>query len=195
MLTQPDMVARHCASAKLTEKAIAYWLKAGNLAQSRAAMTEAATAFGEGLQLLAELPEGCERDGLELELQLALSRSEIATKGYAAQGVGEALAKARQLCGCMTRPPELVSVLYGLWTHALMRTELGQAEQIAEEILQLGHARRMGVGQRETAACRVLHASHGANMRRPDDTSSAGSSYTIPEKTAAVLPSSCPTRR
>jgi class 3 adenylate cyclase/tetratricopeptide (TPR) repeat protein len=145
VLTQPDMVARHCASAQLTEKAIAYWLKAGNLAQSRAAMTEAATAFGEGLQLLGDLRDGCDRDRIELELKLALSRSEIATKGYAAQGVGEALTEARRLCERLAHPPELVSVLYGLWTHALMRTELRQAEQVAEEILRLGQARRIGV--------------------------------------------------
>ena len=144
VLTQPDMAARHCASAKLTEKAIIYWLNAGNLAQSRAAMAEAATALGEGIQLLNDLPDGRNRDRIELELQLALSRSEIATKGYAARGVGEALAKARLLCERLNRPPALISVLDGLWTHALMRTELKEAERIAEEILHIGEARDVG---------------------------------------------------
>ena len=153
VLTQPDMVARHCAGAKLTEKAITYWLKAGNVAQSRAAMTEAATAFGEGLQLLGGLRDGCDRDRIELELQLALSRSEIATKGYASEGVGEVLTKARRLCERLTRPPEVVSVLYGLWTHALMRTELRQAEQVAEEISRLGQA--TGIGAWTARGCRL----------------------------------------
>jgi len=144
VLTQPDVVARHCASAKLTEKAINYWLLAGTLAQSRAAMAEAVTALGEGLLLLRSLPDGRDRDRIELELQLALGRSEIATKGYAAPGVREALTKARRLCERLDRPPEIISVLYGLWAHALMRTELRQAEQVAEEILHLGEARHVG---------------------------------------------------
>jgi class 3 adenylate cyclase/tetratricopeptide (TPR) repeat protein len=141
--TQPDVLARHCASAKLTAKSIAYWLRAGSLAVAGAAMAEASTALTEGLRLVAELAEGDDRDRMELELQLALSRSEIATKGYAAHGVGETLTKARQLCERLGGPPEYLSVLYGLWTHALMRTELRQARRLSEVIMRLGEARHV----------------------------------------------------
>ena len=143
VLTQPDMLARHCASAKLKTKAIAYWLKAGSLAVAGAAVAEASTALAEGLRLIADLPEGPERNRFELELQLAVSRSEIATKGYAAQGVGETLARARRLCEQLNGPPEYLSVLYGLWTNALMRTELRQAKRLSETILRLGEARHV----------------------------------------------------
>ena len=143
VLAQPEMVARHCASAGLPGKAIVYWLRAGNHAQSRAAMSEAATALREGLELLRQLPDGADRDRIELDLQLALSRGVIATKGYAAEGVDETLTSARRLCERLDQPPEIVSVLDGLWAHALMRTDLHRAERIAEEILHLGEERQV----------------------------------------------------
>ena len=45
--TQPDVLARHSAEAALAEKAVGYWLKAGQQAMARWAMTEAAGADPE----------------------------------------------------------------------------------------------------------------------------------------------------
>jgi class 3 adenylate cyclase/tetratricopeptide (TPR) repeat protein len=139
---QPELIARHCAAGGLTEKAIDYWYKAGLLAQRRAAMTEASTAFAEALDLLRALPESVRRHQLELDIQLALSRALIATDGYAAPAVGQIFNRARELCDHLNQPPEIVSVLYGQWSHALMRTDLKLAQQAAEQLLHLGEARR-----------------------------------------------------
>src|SRR5437762_12283678 len=40
VLAQPALLARHCELAGLTEKAGTYWLKAGQQAMARSAMTE-----------------------------------------------------------------------------------------------------------------------------------------------------------
>jgi class 3 adenylate cyclase/tetratricopeptide (TPR) repeat protein len=140
--TQPELIARHCAAGGLAEKAIDYWYKAGLLAQRRAAMTEASTAFAEALDLLRALPVSLRRHQLELDIQLALSRALIATDGYAAPTAGKIFDRARELCDQLNQPPEIVSVLYGQWAHALMRTELKSAQQTAEQLLHLGEARR-----------------------------------------------------
>jgi AAA ATPase domain/Adenylate and Guanylate cyclase catalytic domain len=47
--TQPELLARHCAEASLVEKAVGYWLKAGQRAITRWAMTEAAAQLRKGL--------------------------------------------------------------------------------------------------------------------------------------------------
>ncbi len=140
--TQPELIARHCADGGLTEKAIDYWYKAGLLAQRRAAMTEASTAFTEALDLLRAVPVSVQRYQLELDIQLALSRALIATEGYAAPATAQIFNRARELCDHLNQPPEIVSVLYGQWAHALMRTELRLAQHIAEQLLRLGEARR-----------------------------------------------------
>src|SRR5262249_1121095 len=49
---QPELMAQHCASAGMAEKAIEYWEKAGHLAVQRSTMVEAAAHFGKALKLL-----------------------------------------------------------------------------------------------------------------------------------------------
>ena len=142
---QPELVAQHAANAGLPEKAIKYWLKAGQRALTRAATVEATAAFREGLGLLNGLPEGYKRDEAELEVQLCLSRATIAAEGYAAPSAGKIFERARELCKRLNQPPELVSVLYGQWAHALMRTDLQGAQHIAEELLLLGETRQDAV--------------------------------------------------
>ena len=58
---QPQLLAQHCAEAGLTEKAITYWLKAGQQAVARSAMNEAVAQLRKGLELLAALPDGTSR--------------------------------------------------------------------------------------------------------------------------------------
>src|SRR5215468_5009222 len=69
---QPALLARHCAEAGLAEKAVGYWLKAGQQAMARSATTEAVTQFRKGLDALAALPDGPGRWQRELDLQIAL---------------------------------------------------------------------------------------------------------------------------
>ena len=47
--TQPEVLARHCAEAGLAEKAVGYWLKAGQQAMKSSAMLEAEAATEQGL--------------------------------------------------------------------------------------------------------------------------------------------------
>jgi class 3 adenylate cyclase len=80
--TQPEVLARHCAEAGLVEKAVGYWLKAGQRANARSAMTEAEAQLRKGLALLAAWPESTERQQLELNLQIALAAAQMATEGF-----------------------------------------------------------------------------------------------------------------
>src|SRR3954447_3734814 len=54
---EPELLAQHCTEAGLVEKAVAYWLKAGQRAVARSAMTEAIAQLTQGLALLARLPD------------------------------------------------------------------------------------------------------------------------------------------
>jgi hypothetical protein len=69
---QPALVSHHCTEAGLIEKAVEYWLKAGQLSVRRSAMAEAVTQLQRGLEVLRGLPEGVGRKQQEFDLRVAL---------------------------------------------------------------------------------------------------------------------------
>jgi class 3 adenylate cyclase len=69
---EPEVLAQHCAQARLVGKAVGYWLKAGELAIRRSASAEAIAQLKKGLELVVGLPDDLARAGLELELWTAL---------------------------------------------------------------------------------------------------------------------------
>jgi len=118
VLAQPALLAQHCAEAGLAEKAVAYWLKAGQQAMDRSAMTEAFAQLRKGLDVLAGLPDGPSRQEQELDLQTALGWALTATKGYSVPEVEETLARARTLAQQLDRPEHLVPLIFGqFWFH------------------------------------------------------------------------------
>lgn len=81
---QPQILAQHCAEAGLTVQAIEYWHRAGLSAARRSALQEAMTQLRLGLDLIPSLPDTAERAARELELQVALGATLLASKGEAA---------------------------------------------------------------------------------------------------------------
>jgi class 3 adenylate cyclase len=140
MTAQPALLAHHCTEAGLVEKAVGYWLKAGQLSVTRSTMTEAVAQLKKGLELLGGLPNETQRQEHELSLQITLGQALIANKGYAAPEVGESYDRARQLCQRLNRPQQLGQVLVGQFVFRLVRAELDQAEHHAEELGQLNDA-------------------------------------------------------
>jgi hypothetical protein len=138
VVVQPALLAQHCAEAGLAERAVGYWLKAGQQAIPRGAITEAVAQVRKGLDLLSGVPDGAARQEQELDLQTTLGYALTATKGFAAPEAGEAFARARDLCERLNRPSRLEPVLVGQWVFRLVRGELDQAEHHAEEIRLLG---------------------------------------------------------
>ena len=74
-------MAQHSSEADLTEKAVGYWLKAGQQAVARSAMTEAVAQSQKGLDLLTSMPDSSARQQQELDLRITLGQALAATKG------------------------------------------------------------------------------------------------------------------
>ncbi|NOT54643.1 MAG: AAA family ATPase, partial [Deltaproteobacteria bacterium] len=135
--TQPELLAHHYTEAGLIKQAIPYWHKAGQRAAERSAYVEAVGHLTKGLDLFKALPDTPESAEQELPLQLALSNSLMATKGYAAPEVEKVYGRALELCRQMGEPPQLFSVLVGLWRFYLSRAEHGKALELGKQCLSL----------------------------------------------------------
>src|SRR5207249_6958087 len=82
--TQPELLGHHFTEAGLAEKAIGYWLEAGQRSRERSAFCEAIGHLTKGLALLDTLEETPERDHRALQFLTALGPAYIAARGYAA---------------------------------------------------------------------------------------------------------------
>lgn len=135
--TQPGLLAQHFTKAEIADKAIAYWLKAGQRSQARSAILEAIDAFQRGLEIIATLPESLQRDGLELQFLMPLGAVLVQAKGYGAPEPGAAFARARDLCEKLGLQEMLGLILAGLWGWHLVRAELGDCLRIGNDMQQL----------------------------------------------------------
>ena len=87
-IAQPELLAHHFSEAGETEKAVPYWLQAGQNAQLRSANTEAISHLTRGLNLLKSLEPTPSREQLELGFQLTLAPVLMAARGWSATRSG-----------------------------------------------------------------------------------------------------------
>ena len=162
VVAQPALLARHCAEAGLAEKAVAYWLKAGQQALARSATTEAAAQLRKGLDALGGLPDGPGRRQQELDLQLALGSALTATKGYSSPEVGADLSPERARWPSSIDRPEYLGRRVALANGSFhrVRGEHKLALALAEQMEKIGEARNdvaaQLVGRRANGTTRLF---------------------------------------
>jgi predicted ATPase len=138
---QPELVAQHCASAGMVERAVEYWDKAGRLAVQRSTMTEATAHFGKALELLGSLPKSLDRRSNERSLQLALAGALTAAKGWASPEAGDAYARARELCRDAPDGAQVATAWAGALSYLHNRAQIRVSHELANELLQLSENR------------------------------------------------------
>jgi predicted ATPase len=130
---EPELLAHHFTEARQTERAVCYWLQAGERAAERSANLEAIRHFSRGLEALRTLPESPERDRQELAFQIAIGTPLIAVHGYAAQQTGAAFGRARVLCERLGEAEPLVATLSGEFVYHFVRGNCPMMRQLADE--------------------------------------------------------------
>jgi class 3 adenylate cyclase/predicted ATPase len=94
---QPELLARHCAEAGLTEKAAWLWGKAGEGSLARSAVVEASEQLKRALDQIATLPQTSVLRRQQLKLQIALANALIGVGSVG--GALETLGRAGQYAG------------------------------------------------------------------------------------------------
>jgi class 3 adenylate cyclase/tetratricopeptide (TPR) repeat protein len=111
--SEPDLVARHYTAAAAPDRAVPYWLRAGQRSRSRFAITEAIAHLERGVQLARDLPAGDERSGHLLALLLALgeARQLISSQLHEAM---ETFREAAELARSAGAPEDFARAAFGL---------------------------------------------------------------------------------
>src|SRR6202011_514374 len=131
--SQPEILARHCTEAGLSDRAVGYWLRAGRNAAERSANLEAISHLSKGLEGLKRLPASPERDRQELALQTAIGTPLIAVHGYAAPQTGAVYSRARLLCERLGDAGALFATLSGEFTYHFVRGDYCMMRGLAGE--------------------------------------------------------------
>ena len=113
---QPEIAAHHFTEAGLVERAVDYWLKAGQHAARRSANAEALNHLARGLELLPNIDDPTLRNKSELLLQTSHGHSLRATKGWSVESVKRAYTRALQLCKESGFDEHTSPAVFGLWT-------------------------------------------------------------------------------
>ena len=133
--TEPEVLAHHLTMAGRPEEAIPLWRKAGELALSRMALTEAIAHLNKGLELLAALKPSAERDAGELELRTSLGTAWLALKGWGAAEVWNSFYPALPLAKSLGRNDSLVPIYWGLVQYVMTGGRAAESVVWAQEML------------------------------------------------------------
>jgi class 3 adenylate cyclase/predicted ATPase len=138
---QPELVAHHFTEAGLSEAAIEYWQRAGDLAMARSGHAEAIHHFSVALDLLSKLGERPDRDAKELELCVKLGPALMVVKGPGSPEVNAIYSRAVALEAGWDSAARF-KALWGLYYYSMMSGRLREAAAHADELL--GLAQRLG---------------------------------------------------
>jgi class 3 adenylate cyclase/predicted ATPase len=135
-----DVLAEHCARADLAEKAIDYWLRAGQRSLRRSHMAEAVMQFRAALTALAARPESVERRRRELEGLTGLAQALIGAKGYGAPETMETWHRAHKLAAAVGDAQQRFAITYGLWVGQYAQGHVATTGPLAAECLRSAEA-------------------------------------------------------
>lgn len=201
----PEILAHHCSKAENYGDALHYWLAAGRRAIQRSANIEAAAHLTNGLDILKNIPTTAQTNLRELALQTSLGLAVMMSKGYAAEEVEKAYARAHDLCTEIADKNTVFPILSGLWEFYIVRGDLNKASELANELQKMaGPANMQSFSQEAQRAIGTTQFWKGEfsealkNLELPTDTETKDNappstlvSYSQDARVAAHASSSC----
>jgi predicted ATPase/class 3 adenylate cyclase len=133
----PEVLARHFESAGRNESAILHYRRASAQAAESSAYREAIAHLRKAIELLVRLPADRTRDEAEIETQIELASSIIASRGYADPDVRTAYERAHVLCEALGSGASVGYTLTGLSIFHFNQGEVQRGEQLAARVLEI----------------------------------------------------------
>ena len=121
---EPELLAYHYEQAGLAGPAVEYWHRAARRDAERSANIEALNHFDRALDMLKDLPQGPERNAVELELLIARGAPLLTVKGYASDEMEHNYRRAKDLSQEHSDSVHQFLAIWGLWVFHLVRGHL-----------------------------------------------------------------------
>lgn len=133
----PEVMAHHLTEAGRTPQAIEAWLQAGVKAATNSAHVEAVDHLQKGLGLLAEIDDPKQRRQLELNLQVSMMGSVLATQSATSTALHACCERGLQLCAQGDATPLVFPFAFGEFTYVNCCGKGEEAERLAGMFLSL----------------------------------------------------------
>jgi len=186
---QPELLARHCTKADLTEKAAELWGKAGQRSLERSALSEALEQFRRALDLIATLPATPQFRREQIKFQVGLITPLIHVNGYSAQETKAAVEESQRLIEqaealgeSLDDPLLFFSTLYGAWAASFVAFDGKSCLSLATQFLAVAEKQAIPegslIGHRITGVTLVLggdfsqarrHCEEAIELYNPDE--------------------------
>jgi DNA-binding SARP family transcriptional activator len=141
-----QLAAQH-ARAGGHAKAVAYYQRAAHVAAGRFAYAEAIRLYREGLAVIKVLPEGRDRDSLELSVLTALAAPLNAREGYASRALERELQRSVALAESLGRDSLVQAGLIALSATWYVQGRTADGHQVAVRALALASPGSSAAGQ------------------------------------------------
>ena len=134
---QPEVLAGHLEAAERFGEAIGFRLAAALRSLQGSSYPEADIHLGRAISLAERLPEGPERDGLELSARVLAGVTLTATRGWTDPEVEAHFQRAREIGARVGDVPQLFPALSGLLSYLIVSGQFADAEEMGRGNLEL----------------------------------------------------------
>ena len=152
-------LAMHFERGRDARRTIHYLHRAGMLAGDRGAARESAAYLLRALDLIASLPNGHERDGLEAEVRITLCVPLRAIHGYGSIAVESCALQATALANALPDFPSRFAANRIAWNVGLMRHPVPLALERSQELMDLARA------SKDPAKLALAHRALGTSLK------------------------------
>ncbi len=176
-----ELLAHHFTEADLAESALNYWLRAGQQSTKQCAHVEAIAHLRRGLSIVDAMPNCEEKFRHEIEFRMVLGVPLVNREGAASQVVVDNYLRAQMLCNQLGENDHLYPILWGLWFHHYIKSELSKACELADQLLEIGQKQNDTELMLEAHHCQwavryingglrtaLEHCDQGIQLYRPD---------------------------
>ena len=132
-----EVLAKHLLEAGRNAESAEWRLAAAMAAAGEGSAAEALAHITQGLAAIESLPEGRERDRLELRLRAIEGPTLMVTRGPGSPAFGAAQARALTLLRGQDNPDNLIPVIYNTALHAWACGRLADADAVTDEIFEI----------------------------------------------------------
>jgi tetratricopeptide (TPR) repeat protein len=131
----PEVLAYHLTEAGAFPEAVGAWLRAGVAADRRSAHVEAVEHIRNGLRLLDKIPDPGSRRQFELNLQVSMMGSLLASQSATSPELAACCERGLQLCEEGAAVPMVFPFAFGQFTFVNCRGRTSEAISLARQFI------------------------------------------------------------